>query len=116
MPKIAGLVAASFLFAAYSSSGVDEAGGGGGNNTTTTRQRTGYVVSAVLAVAIVPYTLLTMRGTNNLLLLAAEGSVQAGVDVAGLVERWAALNLGRSCLPLASAVVGMLSYAGALGR
>jgi hypothetical protein len=102
MPKAAGLVAASFLGAAYAS-----------NAESNQKQRwKGYVTAAVLAVAIVPYTLLLMKPTNDLLHSAAAGTGNGSVDVSSLIDKWAALNLGRSLLPLSSAVVGMLTFLG----
>ena len=103
MPKVAGLVATSFLYAAYTSSETDDGG----------RQSwKGYTAAAVLAVAIVPYTIALMRPTNDILLSAAAGTANALTEVRGLIDKWAVLNLIRSTLPLASAVVGFLTFEG----
>ena len=58
----------------------------------------GYIAAGVLALCIVPYTMIFMGSTNGRL-LAREG----GHD---LVRRWATLNLGRSVVLVGSAVVG----------
>jgi len=71
----------------------------------------GYGFAAISAVAIVPFTLLFMKGVNDQLMVASgEGVGKAAlsaVDVTGLVERWGMLNSIRSVLPLLGAVVGL---------
>ncbi|RDL41802.1 uncharacterized protein BP5553_01781 [Venustampulla echinocandica] len=71
----------------------------------------GYVAAGVLNVAIVPYTLIVMRGTNGKLLRKEEevrglGKMDNAVDITvegetvhQLVDWWAVLHLGR-CLML----------------
>lgn len=71
----------------------------------------GYAVSALLAVAIIPWTLLTMIPTNNELLAMADGRSGGTLAANELIARWATLNLVRSLFPLAGAVVGFVSYA-----
>ncbi|KAK7420169.1 hypothetical protein QQZ08_010525 [Neonectria magnoliae] len=95
MPKIAVTTAGAYLYAAYD-----------------TRQRggnwKGFVVGAALAVAIVPYTLVFMAGTNDLLHAAAKDmGAFSQEEVKKLVGRWGVLNLGRSVLPLVGAGVGL---------
>ncbi|KAF7543828.1 hypothetical protein G7Z17_g10429 [Cylindrodendrum hubeiense] len=97
MPKVAVTTAATFLYGAYD-----------------TRQRggnwKGFVGAAVLTVAIVPYTLAFMAGTNDLLHGAARGaSAFSEGEVKRLIAKWGALNLGRSLLPLAGAGVGLVT-------
>lgn len=98
MPKVAITVALSHLYSAYATE-------------NRRNNRTWYLAAALLAVSIIPYTLLTMRPTNDKLLSAAAGISKYGADeITHLINRWAALNLGRSLLPLASAVVGFESF------
>ncbi|KAH8714264.1 hypothetical protein BGZ61DRAFT_208880 [Ilyonectria robusta] len=97
MPKVAATTAVGFLYAAYD-----------------TRQRggnwKGFVAAGTLALAIVPYTLAFMAGTNNLLhgAVSGAGAFSEG-EVKRLISKWGALNLGRSVLPLAGAGVGLVT-------
>jgi hypothetical protein len=101
MPPSAGVVAASYGFAAYLVSGEDN---------EASKSRRGYIAAAVLAISIVPYTFLTMQPTIKVLQAVAAGTREAkAAEVTELVNRWAALNLGRSLLPLLSAVVGLFT-------
>lgn len=68
----------------------------------------GYATAAALALGIIPYTLIVMMSTNEVLLDRAEESeekVEAkAASVKQLLDQWATMNLGRSVL-LASAAV-----------
>ncbi|KAG9659778.1 DUF1772-domain-containing protein, partial [Aureobasidium melanogenum] len=72
-----------------------------------------FAIAAVSTIAIVPFTIVFMRPTNNELLgLAAraqkdETSVAETKDVEGLLERWTALNRVRGVLPMVGAVRSM---------
>lgn len=65
-------------------------------------------------MGMVPYTLITMGGTNNAL-LRAEAKIKSGddgiswKDVAILVRTWNKLNAIRALFPLSGAVLGMLA-------
>ncbi|KAM5343039.1 hypothetical protein ACJ41O_014005 [Fusarium nematophilum] len=97
MPKFAGTTALAYLYAAYDA---HQHG----------RRWKGLAAGALLTVAIVPYTILFMRGTNALLLEAAGGTLEASKEeVAKLIGRWGVLNLGRSLFPLAGTIVGFLT-------
>jgi hypothetical protein len=101
MPPTAGLVAASYGLSTYLVSGDD---------SDASAARRGYIAAAVLAISIVPYTILTMRPTNEVLQAVAAGTREAeATEVAVLVNRWAALNIGRSLLPLLSGAVGLFT-------
>ncbi|TVY22928.1 Noranthrone monooxygenase [Lachnellula hyalina] len=66
----------------------------------------GYVAAGVLALSIVPYTLLFMNGTNSRLLV---GEKEVESTVRELVRKWGRLNLGRSVLLVGSLGVGAWS-------
>jgi hypothetical protein len=102
MPKFAGLVGASYAFTAYD-----------------TRKRggiwKGFAVAAALVVAIVPYTILFMGSTNDALHSIAGGThIVAESEVTNLINKWGWLNLGRSLLPLAGGVAGIVTFLGNL--
>lgn len=102
MPKFVSLVGASYLFTAYD-----------------TRKRggiwKGFAVAAALVVAIVPYTFLFMGSTNEALHSIAGGAhIVAESEVTSLINKWGWLNLGRSLLPLAGGVAGIVTFLGNL--
>ena len=102
MPKLVIGVAGAYLYAAYDA-----------------RKKTGiwkgFAVAAALAVSIIPYTFLTMIGTNHALHAIATGAYTASeAEVSRLIGRWGVLNLGRSLLPLAGAVAGGVTFLGNL--
>jgi Domain of unknown function (DUF1772) len=78
-----------------------------------------YAAAAILAPSIMPYTLLVMMPTNNLLEKRTESSVaavkgEAEAEVKGgqesthaLVDRWASLNLVRGLISGAAAVLAL---------
>lgn len=70
-----------------------------------------YATAGGLTLAIVPFTLIFMHPTNRSLLQIAGGGATAVVvnddSVRALITKWAGLNLVRSLLPLAGAVVGI---------
>ncbi|KAF4465199.1 hypothetical protein FALBO_7968 [Fusarium albosuccineum] len=94
VPKFAGTAAIAYLFAAYDAH-------------QNGRSWKGLVAGAVLTVAIVPYTMVFMTPTNNLLLGAAQETLAASKEeVARLIGKWSTLNLIRSLFPLAGTVAG----------
>ncbi|KAJ4261549.1 hypothetical protein NW762_006977 [Fusarium torreyae] len=94
MPKFAVTTAVAYLYAAYAAN-------------QDGRGWKGLAAGAVLTVAIVPYTLVFMQPTNELLFKAAAGTLGASQDdVAKLIGRWGVLNLVRSLLPLAGTIAG----------
>jgi hypothetical protein len=107
MPKFVGFVAASYGLAAYTVPN---------ENINASSIRRGCLCAAVLAISIIPFTLLTMVPTNSVLLAIAAGTRAAKPpEVHELVSRWAVLNLVRSLLPLASAVLGTVVASGNIG-
>jgi hypothetical protein len=68
----------------------------------------GFATAGALTIAIVPFTLVLMSGTNKTLLSVAAGGAATLDDAAvrRLVTRWSAFNLVRSLLPLAGSLVG----------
>lgn len=67
-----------------------------------------FFVASVLSVAIVPYTLIFMKSTNDKLLSLAkkeELTASESQDGEALLKRWVSLNGVRSLLPLAGAVL-----------
>ncbi|KAF5003771.1 hypothetical protein FDECE_9701 [Fusarium decemcellulare] len=97
MPKFAGTTATAYLFAAYDAN-------------QNGRSWKGLVAGAVLTVAIVPYTIVFMTPTNNLLLGAAQDTLVASKEeVARLIGKWSTLNLIRSLFPLAGTVAGFMA-------
>ncbi|KAJ4041031.1 hypothetical protein NW761_010135 [Fusarium oxysporum] len=95
MPKLAGTTAIAYLYAAYTA---HQQG----------RNWKGLAASAALTVSIVPFTIIFMSSTNELLFKASAGTLDASQeDVATLIGRWGGvLNLVRSLLPLAGAAFG----------
>jgi len=73
-----------------------------------------FALAGALTMGMVPYTLITMGGTNNAL-LRAEAKIKSGddgiswKDVAILVRTWNKLNAIRALFPLSGAVLGMLA-------
>lgn len=68
------------------------------------------VAAGVATVAIVPFTIIFMRPTNNSLLSIAGGTAASSSsyqDVTNLVLRWRGLNLLRALLPLGGSVLGV---------
>lgn len=97
MPKFAATTTAAYLYAAYAAS-------------QEGRSWKSLVTAAALTVSIVPFTIVFMKSTNELLFKAAAGTLEASQeDVAKLIGRWGILNLVRSLLPLVGAAVGFSS-------
>ncbi|KAF3762269.1 DUF1772-domain-containing protein [Cryphonectria parasitica EP155] len=72
-----------------------------------------FVGAAALTVGIVPFTLVFMDATNQVLLEVASGAATVGSEaLEGLLLRWKDLNLVRSFFPLAGAVVGLWGLLG----
>lgn len=99
-PPVAATTAAAFLYLAWSVH----------PGSPTTYNLAGlYTAAAVLTVSIVPYTILTMRPTNNALIkLAKSRGELTSTEVAqsnDLLGRWVVLNGIRSLLPLLGGVV-----------
>ncbi|KAF4955002.1 hypothetical protein FSARC_11960 [Fusarium sarcochroum] len=94
MPKFAATTAVAYLYAAYAAN-------------QDGRSWKGLAAGALLTVAIVPYTVVFMSSTNELLFKAAAGTLGASQDdVAKLIGRWGVLNLVRSLFPLAGTIAG----------
>ncbi|KAG7113383.1 Noranthrone monooxygenase like protein [Verticillium longisporum] len=108
MPKFAATTAAVYLYAAFEGRRRTTSGSGGGKGNAFL----GFVAAAALTVSIVPFTIALMSETNRELLLAAGDTSpqQATERIVELIGTWKALNLGRSLLPLAGAVVGAMSF------
>lgn len=72
-----------------------------------------YAGAMALTIGIVPFTLAFMAPTNQALLGAAEGaSTLQSAAVRELLVRWKGLNLARSLLPLAGALLGLYGLVG----
>ncbi|KAJ4014928.1 hypothetical protein NW766_005247 [Fusarium irregulare] len=94
MPKFAITTSAAYLYAIYAA-------------RQEGRSWKGLGIASALTVSIVPFTIIFMASTNDLLMKAAAGTLEASQeDVAKLIGRWGVLNLVRSLLPLAGAVAG----------
>lgn len=67
-----------------------------------------YGLAAALTIAVVPYTIIGMTATNKALMQVASGAAALSEDATrSLLVRWNGLNMVRSMLPLAGAVVGV---------
>ncbi|CEJ54946.1 hypothetical protein PMG11_01232 [Penicillium brasilianum] len=109
-PPVAIVVAASFIYSAWSV-----------NSRPPLFQQTAYSriglfsVAAILTLSIVPYTLIAMSSTNNALLRLAASKEELldrdSEQAKYLLEKWKKLNSFRSLLPLAGAMVGMVALA-----
>ncbi|KAJ5711587.1 DUF1772-domain-containing protein [Penicillium malachiteum] len=103
-PPVAATVAASFLYLAWS------VGKGASLSKSTLYNRIGlYLAAAALTVGIVPFTIITMSGTNKRLLQKAQSTSDTEREVPGLVKQWTELNFARSLLPLAGAACGLIA-------
>lgn len=78
-------------------------------------KRNFYIAAAVLAFSVAPYTRLVMWENISQLEKLAGAAGPAGKGTAGsaatqgLVQRWGELNLYRACMPLLSALCGLLA-------
>lgn len=111
-PRFAMLASLGYGYLAYHRSGGRGGGGGAGTGAWALAPFAG---AAALTLAIAPWTVLVMDGTNQALLRVAEGGGAGAVvgeeekkkrEVAELLARWKGLNLVRSLFPLAGAVIG----------
>ncbi|OAA73296.1 hypothetical protein ISF_00197 [Cordyceps fumosorosea ARSEF 2679] len=93
MPKVAITTALCYLYAAYKVRG-------GGERTTKT-----HLAAAGLVISIIPFTLIFMRNTNEMLLNGA--SAMTSTASSQLISKWGNLNMVRSLLPLAAGVLGL---------
>jgi hypothetical protein len=68
-----------------------------------------YTGAGALTIALVPWTLILMMGTNNQLLACASGLDKAVTadKATGLITTWGKLNMARGFWPLAGAMLGM---------
>ena len=72
-----------------------------------------YGIAAGLTVAIIPWTLIVMRKTNDA--IAAFEELQDGgdrldvVSVKALLDRWALMNFARVLSPLLGGIVGLVT-------
>ncbi|KAJ5113388.1 DUF1772-domain-containing protein [Penicillium angulare] len=68
-----------------------------------------YIAAAILTVGIVPFTFVFMDPTNDVLIEKARSTSDSDPEVSELIKRWTRLNFGRSLLPLAAAVCGVVA-------
>lgn len=67
-----------------------------------------YGLAGALTAGIIPFTLIGMASTNGALMQVAGGATSLSDDATrSLLLRWQGLNLVRSMLPLAGAVLGL---------
>lgn len=72
---------------------------------------TRYGLAGALTIGIVPFTIIAMTATNNSLMQVASGATALGEDATrSLLLKWKGLNMARSMLPLAGAVVGLWTF------
>ncbi|KAF1730636.1 Noranthrone monooxygenase [Beauveria bassiana] len=94
MPKVAAVTSLCFLYGAYSSRGQ--------------RESKTFLSAAGLGVCIVPFTLVFMAKTNQLLLGSLKAtSASSAVETARLISKWGTLNMIRSLFPLAAGILGL---------
>ncbi|KAL8908881.1 MAG: hypothetical protein Q9171_005278 [Xanthocarpia ochracea] len=98
-PTLALLGAVNYLYVAW----------GAYNSTYDTRVWKGFVGAAVGTIGIVPFTLIFMAPTNSALIAQTAKTTLSEVDVRGLVEKWAFLNLLRSGIPVVGTALGLYS-------
>ena len=68
-----------------------------------------WVAAGLMTIAIVPYTLIVMKGTNNSLFqLDRQGGVVELRRVHELLLTWNRLHIVRSLFPLAGAILGWM--------
>lgn len=107
-PPIAALTASAFFYLAWSTRPASKLG-----RQVLSSAPALYSTAAILTLGIVPYTIVTMRGTNNALLAKAEletkPSADSSVEIEELVNKWITLNGIRSLLPLAGGVLGIIA-------
>ncbi|KAI9042947.1 DUF1772 domain-containing protein [Aspergillus affinis] len=105
-PPIAAAAASAFFYLAWS-------GREGGHLFRHARFNLAglYSTAAILTLGIVPYTIVTMRSTNNTLIGLAQSSKPLTnteeTKSRNLLGRWVVLNGIRSLLPLAGALFGI---------
>ncbi|KAI8623045.1 hypothetical protein F5Y19DRAFT_460081 [Xylariaceae sp. FL1651] len=84
------------------------------SNNISSRSSRGFyfLVAAVTTLTMIPYTLLVMMPTNNMLFQARNftfsGAETPWEEVRELVIHWQQLHFLRSLFPLAGSVIGML--------
>lgn len=115
VPTTAAVVAATYLFLGLRASSSPL--------SFSSHARWGYFGAGALTIAIVPYTLLFMLGTNGKLMemekrvaVRGEASVVEGAvkveeerSAKALVDWWGVLNLGRAVLLIGGAVCGFVA-------
>ncbi|RDW64417.1 DUF1772 domain-containing protein [Aspergillus mulundensis] len=106
-PPVAATTAAAFLYLAWS---VRHLHGALLFRPTTDNRVALYITAATLTVSIVPYTIVTMRPTNNALIqLARSRDLTTAEETQSndLLGRWILFNGIRSILPLVGGLVGI---------
>ncbi|TQV98986.1 hypothetical protein V2A60_007322 [Cordyceps javanica] len=93
MPKVAITTALCYLYGAYEARG-------------ERATRTHLAAAAGLVMSIIPFTLVFMRNTNEMLLKGASETVTS-TATRELISKWGNLNLARSLLPLAAGILGL---------
>ncbi|KAH6658403.1 hypothetical protein BKA67DRAFT_656596 [Truncatella angustata] len=79
------------------------------NRYSTQRPWLPFAFSSFMAVAIVPFTVVTMSSTNSSLIQISESKTAPGTaeGVVALLARWGSLNLTRSLLPFVGALTAI---------
>lgn len=104
-PPIAAAVASAFFYLSWSTRK------GAPLFKPTADNRSGlFAAAGGLVLAIVPFTILTMASTNDLLTSNAKSvSESSASDLVGLLKKWAKLNLGRAVFPLIGSLCGFVA-------
>ncbi|KAI4283783.1 MAG: hypothetical protein L6R38_001948 [Xanthoria sp. 2 TBL-2021] len=105
-PTLVALGAVNYLYAAW----------GAYNSTYDTRVWKGFAAAGVSTMAVAPYTVVFLSSTNSALLGQAAKTTLSEVQVRGLVEQWAFLNLLRSGIPIVSTALGLYGALGLTGK
>ncbi|RAK95500.1 DUF1772 domain-containing protein [Aspergillus ibericus CBS 121593] len=110
VPPIAVLTASTFLYLAWSTRASTALAAIAPRGSSSL-----YTVSAALVLAIMPFTVGVMKGTNDRLKGWAGRGVVEGKnggeeeEVVGLLRRWAVLNGVRALWPLIGGIVGLVA-------
>ncbi|KAI4227251.1 MAG: hypothetical protein L6R36_002571 [Xanthoria steineri] len=96
-PTLVALGAVNYLYAAW----------GAYNSNYDTRVWKGFAAAGLSTMAVAPYTVMFLASTNSALLAQATETTLNEVQVRGLVEQWAFLNLLRAGIPIVSTALGL---------
>ncbi|CAG7959587.1 unnamed protein product [Penicillium olsonii] len=107
-PPIAAITSSAFLYLAWCARA-----GSPMFSRTVPGHAALYCSAAALTIAIVPYTIIAMRKTNNALIEQSNSTSAVTEKNAGEIEQlvrdWISLNGFRSLLPLAGGLVGIFA-------